>query len=112
MRKCCTGPWSFASSVNGTGACLETGFLGKPTPFPLGPHVLAARARVPVLMCFGFYEGGASYRIEFAPFAPAAAADTPGATLQDAVDRYASLLEDRARRYPHNWFNFYPYWRR
>jgi predicted LPLAT superfamily acyltransferase len=28
------------------------------------------------------------------------------------VDRYASLLEQAAKRHPKNWFNFYPYWAR
>jgi predicted LPLAT superfamily acyltransferase len=61
-------------------------------------------------MCFGLYEGGASYRIEFIDFGPPADKDSRGAALQTVVDRYAALLEQYARRYPNNWFNFYPYW--
>src|SRR5690606_14978112 len=37
---------------------LEVDFLGRPALLPLAPHVLAARAQAPVLMCFGVYEGG------------------------------------------------------
>ncbi len=96
--------------VDGSGASLESSFLGKPASFPLGPHLLAARARVPVILCFGLYEGGADYRIEFAKFGPAAPANSCRAMLQPVVDRYASLLERAAKRYPKNWFNFYPYW--
>lgn len=99
-----------ADRVDGPGASLQSPFLGKRASFPLGPHVLAARAGVPVILCFGLYEGGADYRIEFVEFGPAAAADTRGAMLQPMVDRYASLLERMARQYPKNWFNFYPYW--
>lgn len=94
----------------GGGAHLQSGFFGRPAAFPIGPHVLAARAGAAVLMCFGLYEGGANYRIEFIEFGAAAPRASRGAALQPVVDRYASLLEQYARRAPKNWFNFYPYW--
>ena len=77
---------------------------------PIAPHVLAARSGAPVVMCFGLHEGGNRYRIEFVEFGPAAAPESRGVALQPAVDRYAAVLEEYARRYPLNWFNFYPYW--
>ena len=67
---------------------LPSEFLGRPAPFPIGPHALAARAGASVLMGFGLYEGGATYRIEFIEFGPAAPAGSRGAALQPAVDRY------------------------
>lgn len=91
-------------------AHLQSSFFGRPAAFPIGPHVLAARAGAAVLMCFGLYEGGANYRIEFIDFGPAAARASRGAALQPVVDRYVRLLERYARRAPKNWFNFYPYW--
>ena len=100
---------ALADRVDGA-AHLESGFFGRPAAFPIGPHVLAARAEAPVLMCFGVYEGGASYRIEFVPFGVTVPRGSRGAALQPVVDCYASLLEAYARRYPKNWFNFYPYW--
>ena len=93
-------------------AHLESDFFGRPASFPVGPHVLAARAGASVLMCFGLYEGGESYRIEFVEFGPAAPRGSRGGALQPVVDRYACLLEQYARRTPMNWFNFYPYWAR
>ena len=100
---------ALADRVDGA-AHLESGFFGRPASFPIGPHVLAARAGASVLMCFGLYEGGANYRIEFVEFGPAAPRASRGAALQPVADHYASLLEQYARRYPKNWFNFYPYW--
>jgi predicted LPLAT superfamily acyltransferase len=91
-------------------ASLQSDFLGRPAPFPVGPHALAARAGAGVLMGFGLYEGGASYRLEFVEFGPAAPPGSRGAGLQPAVDRYVALLEQYARRFPKNWFNFFPYW--
>lgn len=91
-------------------ASLEVEFMGRPTHLPLAPHVLAARAQAPVLMCFGLYEGGNRYRIVFTEFGPAAATSSRGEALRPAVARYAERLEAEARRRPLNWFNFYPYW--
>jgi predicted LPLAT superfamily acyltransferase len=92
-------------------ASLQSDFMGRPTAFPVGPHALAARAGAVVLMGFGLYEGGTNYRVEIIDFGPPAAPGSRGAALQPVVDRYSSLLERYARRYPMNWFNFFPYWR-
>jgi len=91
-------------------AHLPVRFLGRSTAMPVAPHVLAARSGAVVLMCFGLYERGNRYRIEFVEFGPAAPSTSRGAALQPVVDRYTALLEQYARRYPLNWFNFYPYW--
>ena len=100
---------ALADRVDGA-AHLESDFFGRPASFPVGPHVLAARAGASVLMCFGLYEGGASYRIEFVEFGTTVPRGSRASALQPVVDHYASLLEQYARRYPKNWFNFYPYW--
>jgi len=92
-------------------ASLQTDFMGRPAAFPVGPHALAARAGATVLMGFGLYAGGADYRVEIIDFGPPAAPGSRGAALQPVVDRYCGLLEQYARRYPMNWFNFFPYWR-
>lgn len=91
-------------------AHLPARFLARTTALPIAPHVLAARSGASVLLCFGLYEGGNRYRIEFIEFGPAAAQNSRGVALQPMVDRYVALLEQFARRYPLNWFNFYPYW--
>ncbi len=89
---------------------LRSTFFGRPAYFPIGPHALAARAGARLLMGFGLYEGGTRHRVEIVDFGPAAPAGSRGAALQTVVDRYASLLEQYARRHPTNWFNFFPFW--
>lgn len=91
-------------------AKLPVRFMGRPTSLPIAPHVLAARSQSPTIMCFGLYEGANRYRIEFVDLGPPASPTSRGDQLQPAVDRYAEVLEEYARRYPLNWFNFYPYW--
>lgn len=98
-----------ADRTDGT-AQLPASFLGRTTVLPVAPHVLASRSGASTLLCFGLYEGGNRYRIEFVEFGPTAAQNARGAAFQPMVDRYAVLLEKFARRYPLNWFNFYPYW--
>ncbi|MEJ6022744.1 LpxL/LpxP family acyltransferase [Ramlibacter sp. PS4R-6] len=99
-----------ADRVDGGAAAARASFLSHSAPLPLAPHVLAARSQAAVLLCFGLFEGGNRYRIEFVEFRATAARGSRGAALQPAVDHYAAVLESYARRYPLNWFNFYPYW--
>ncbi|MDB5820102.1 MAG: hypothetical protein JWQ11_3742 [Rhizobacter sp.] len=99
-----------ADRVASTATARPASFLGRNALFPLGPHVLAARSGAPVLMCFGIHEGGSAYRIEFVEFGQTAERFARGAALQPMVDRYADVLETYAKRWPLNWFNFYPYW--
>lgn len=98
-----------ADRVEG-GAHRTASFLGRPAALPLAPHVLAARTGAPVMMFFGIYEGGNRYRIEFVEFGLSLPASSRGASLQPALDRYATLLGQYAQAWPLNWFNFYPYW--
>jgi len=94
------------------GAHRSAVFLGRPVELPVAPYVLAIRSGAPLLMVFGLYEGGNRYRIEFVEFGETAPMERRGEVLQAMADRYAHILERYARRWPRNWFNFYPYWDR
>ena len=61
-------------------------------------------------MFFGLYDNHNRYRIKFVECGATAAPHSRGSELQPMVDAYAAVLEQYARRYPLNWFNFYPYW--
>jgi predicted LPLAT superfamily acyltransferase len=87
-------------------------FLGAPAPFPLAPWQVAAVLGAPVVLAFGLYRGGNRYDLRFEPFSdgetvPRAARRAHVASL---IRRYAARLEDLARQFPYNWFNFYDYW--
>lgn len=98
-----------ADRVEGA-ACLPVSFMNKPTVMPIAPHVLAARGQAPMLMCFGLYEGKRRYRIEFIDCGVAMPPGSKGVQFQPVVNHYTQILERYARRYPLNWFNFYPFW--
>ena len=91
-------------------ASLPVRFLGRETVMPVAPHILAASSGAPTLMCFGLYEGGNRYRIEFVECGVTAPPRCRGSELLPYVERYAAMLERYALLYPKNWFNFYSYW--
>ncbi|ULU26317.1 acyltransferase [Dyella terrae] len=86
--------------------------LGEPAPFPVGPWLLAHSLRVPVVLCFGLYEGGNRYRLVFEPFAERI--DIPRQERAQALDavitRFAARVEHYIHAAPYNWFNFYDFW--
>ncbi|HEY4214552.1 MAG TPA: hypothetical protein VGM84_23960 [Steroidobacteraceae bacterium] len=88
-------------------------FLGAPARFPTGALRAAAILRRPVVFMIGLYRGGRRYRVVFAELADFSNIPHGGrnAALEEAVQRYAALLEKYCRSDPYNWFNFYDFWR-
>ena len=91
----------------------EVDFLGAPARFPTGAFRAAALLRRPVVFMTGLYRGGRRYHVVFETLADFS--NLPpggrGAAVQEAVRRYATLLEKYCRSDPYNWFNFYDFWR-
>lgn len=87
-------------------------FFGDAAPLPLGPFRMAAILRRPVVFMVGLYLGGNRYAIHFeklADFSQALAGQRQAA-IDNAMNRYAELLEQYCRRAPYNWFNFFDFW--
>jgi predicted LPLAT superfamily acyltransferase len=87
-------------------------FLDAPASFPLGPWLLAATLRIPVMLCFGLYLGGNRYKLVFEAFADPGQLPrrARGETVDNYVCAYAQRLDEQARAHPYNWFNFYDFW--
>ena len=92
-------------------------FLGEDAPFPLGPMRMAAVLRRRVYFMTGLYRGDNRYELCFEPIADFT--DLEGLTraerdrrIRAAVVRYAERLEHYCREAPHNWFNFFDFWKR
>jgi len=98
--------------VSKDGKTAHCRFLGRSAAFPIGPIVLAAMTRCPVILFFGLYLGGNRYEIHFEHFADEITLDRARRTeeIQLWMQRYAERLEHYARLAPYNWFNFYPFW--
>jgi predicted LPLAT superfamily acyltransferase len=91
---------------------VTVNFLGSPARFPAGPWMLAALARVPVIIVGAFQEGAGTYRVLALP--PIRCSfdrkRTREEQLQEWAQTYADRLGDLARRYPTQYYNFYDVW--
>jgi len=96
--------------VFGSLKTVRSRFFGEPAPFPAGPFTLAAQREVPILCVFVMKEGRRKYKVllERLP-------EPEGATRQECIqslaDAYAGTLETVVRQYPHQWYNFYDFWK-
>jgi predicted LPLAT superfamily acyltransferase len=101
-----------ADRTIGEAPAQRVSFLGRPALFPSGPMRAAAALRRPVYFMAGLYRGANRYHLVFrqiADFSEVARGERE-AQVQEAVRRYAALLEEYCRSDPYNWFNFYDFW--
>lgn len=84
-------------------------FLGEEAAFPVGPFVLAATFKVPVSFVFAVKESKLHYHLfasEIKPFS-----GRPRELLiPEMMEEYASEMENKLKRYPEQWFNYYNFW--
>lgn len=78
-------------------------FLGEKANFPIGPFHLATKLNIPVCFVYAVKTGRTHY--SFSCTEPILSPD-PEVLLKS----YITLLEEKAKKYPHQWYNFYPYW--
>ena len=88
---------------------MQHSFLGEDAHFPAGPFILASKLRAPVYFVFAFKESTFHYRFVGWPLKTYEGRGMSGAErmLQD----YVQLLEEQLRLYPHEWFNYYDFWK-
>ncbi|HYL01366.1 MAG TPA: hypothetical protein VEU78_09225 [Steroidobacteraceae bacterium] len=101
-----------ADRTIGEAPAQRLSFLGAPALFPSGPMRAAAALRRPVFFMAGLYRGANRYHVVFRELADFSAVQRGEreAQVQEAVRRYASVLEECCRSDPYNWFNFYDFW--
>jgi KDO2-lipid IV(A) lauroyltransferase len=89
----------------GTRGDLALPFFGAPAAFPLGPFVLARAAGAPLLPAFCALRDDRRYAVTLG--APIRVAPEGEAA---ALAAWVRVLEDRVRRQPEQWFNFFDVW--
>jgi predicted LPLAT superfamily acyltransferase len=86
-------------------------FFGRPAAFPTGAFLMAAAARVPIILTLGLKEGPSSYRfIAEPPRMVELGREHRTEELRAHAQWYAGRIEAYARAYPRQWFNFYDFW--
>ena len=91
---------------------IKVKFLGHDVFLPQAPYAFALVRGVPIFIIFVIRTGRAEYRIVAHPpvYVRAQSRDQREAAMQDAAQRYASLLEQTVRQYPEHWYHFTPMW--
>lgn len=87
----------------GTKTVMAT-FFGQPAAFPLGVFQLAVRMKIPCTFVFAMKESAKHYHF----FSTTPTIYT--GTIEQAVQHFADKLEEMARRYPYQWYNFFDFW--
>ena len=80
-------------------------FFGRPAWFPLGPFVLAAAARVPVVAAFCVLGPTRRYTVRLEP-----PIHVERGAEEAAARTWVASLERVVRDYPTQWFNFFDVW--
>ncbi len=91
---------------------VRVSFLGREAAFPVGPFMLAAVSGAPLIATFSLQVAPATYRFFARP--PLQLSFRRGLSREEQlrawVEQYVLQLENLAREYPFQWFNFYDYW--
>jgi predicted LPLAT superfamily acyltransferase len=68
--------------------------------------------KAPVILCFGLYQGGDCYQLNFELLTERLSAPRRqrDAEIARAMEHYARRLEHHIGQVPYNWFNFYDFW--
>ncbi|WP_245952720.1 LpxL/LpxP family acyltransferase [Chitinophaga skermanii] len=85
---------------------LRVPFLGKDASFPLGPFQLATTFRVPISLVFAFKESATHYHLYSTP----PVTYQGRADLPKAVNDFVVAMEEKVKKYPLQWFNYYDFW--
>jgi predicted LPLAT superfamily acyltransferase len=84
-------------------------FLNGKAGFPVGAFALAVQFKVPVLAFFALKISASCYRIHLVPI-PVQADRSKREQIDGMARCFARELEQIVKRYPEQWFNFYPFW--
>jgi predicted LPLAT superfamily acyltransferase len=93
---------------------LTANFFGNPAKFPAGPFIMAAKFGVPLCIVFAVKTDKHTY--QFSTEKPIPVERVRGdaqleKVCQDLLLQYVSKVEEMAKAYPHQWFNYYDFWK-
>ena len=92
---------------------VSVDFLGARAKFPVGPLYMASKFGVPVSFVFTLKEGKRRYHFYASPpevFPYPSKLKQRQEQLKAMVEKYVASLENILSKYPHQWFNYFPFW--
>lgn len=86
-------------------------FLGEPAPFAQGPYILASLLECPVYVSFALKDK-TYYQLYIEKFSDQIILDRrhKEASLQHYAQQFSEILEEKAKKHPYQWFNFFDFW--
>jgi predicted LPLAT superfamily acyltransferase len=101
------------TSIARAARSINCEFLGQTAQFPEGPFILASLLSCPVYFLFCLKKDG-KYEVYLEKLADPL--ELPRATRQEdieqAVKKFASLLEEHCLAFPYQWYNFFDFWQK
>lgn len=93
---------------------LTANFFGKPAKFPAGPFLMAAKFGVPLCIVFAVKTNNHTY--QFSTEEPIQVNRVRGEAelervCQELLHKYIIDVEKMVKLYPHQWFNYYDFWK-
>lgn len=93
---------------------FTTNFFGIPAKFPAGPFIMAAKFGVPLCIVFAVKTDKHTY--EFSIEEPIQVERVRGEEQLEKVcmnllQQYVAHVENMASKHPHQWFNYYDFWK-
>ena len=90
---------------------VDVEFFGRRVGFLRSPALLAYMTGAPMLPAFVLRQAdGRSLAVADEPIYVSRLGNRDE-NVREAMQRFATALETQVRRYPHLWYQFYPYWR-
>lgn len=86
----------------------ERMFLGETASFPYGPFILSSKLKAPV--CFVFAFKSSNYQYDFFCYPPKVYEGRGLSGADDMLQDYISILENKVKEHPEQWFNYYDFW--
>jgi predicted LPLAT superfamily acyltransferase len=105
------------TSANADSRYLSFTFLGGNAPFPYGPFFLAALSEAPVYAVFAMRQKDLSLSSHYNLYIHRSPVsfDCPRFQRENRIAElanwYVSLLEGYCKKYPHQWYNFYDFYK-
>jgi predicted LPLAT superfamily acyltransferase len=85
-------------------------FLNGEAKFPTGPFVLSAAFHVPVSVVFAFKETDTHYHFYGTQPLTRTEGESRNEFVSRLMNRFVGELEEKIKRYPEQWFNYYNFW--
>jgi predicted LPLAT superfamily acyltransferase len=92
---------------------IKLDFMGQEALFPSGSFLIAVKYSIPVSFVFAVKETNTHYHFMATPpktYSASGSIKARQEAIKDIITAYKNNLEEKLKKYPEHWFNFYDFW--